>query len=163
MSNNTILLTGQAREDYIKAHFTPDMVVPNELMIEETTVSSGEQSKYEVWYDGKDEDKQELIDSISHMTYHIIDEEEYDEFIELLDDEGMTSADDFTDRFEGEFDTDTELYEWVEQMIDDSMYLKDVPDFIKNHINYEDIWNCELRYDYTNIQFNDRVYLFRLV
>ena len=163
MSNNTVLLTGQAREDYIKAHFAPDMVVPNELMIEETTVSSEEQSKYEVWYDGRGAMMQELIDSISDRTYHIIDEDEYDDFIELLDDEGVRDADGFTDRFEGEFDTETELYDWVEQMIDDSMYLKDVPDFIKNHINYEDIWSCELRYDYTTIQFNDRVYLFRLV
>ena len=160
MSNNTILLTGQEREDYIKAHFTPDTVVPDELMIE-STVTDKAQSDFEKWYDGKDEDTQELIDEISDRTYYIIDELEYDEFIELLDDEGITSANDFEDRFECEFEYHRELLEWVEEMIDDGGYLGDVPDFIKNHIDYEAIWNCELRFDYSTIEFNGKTYLFR--
>ena len=154
MTENNTLLTGQAREDYIKAHFTPTTMIPETLMIETTDA-------YEVWYDGKDEDTQSLIDEISELTSHITEESEYDEFIEELDDEGITSADEFTDRFEAEFDYGYELFGWVEEMIDSSGYLENVPDFIKNHISYEEIWQCELRFDYSTIDLNGRIYLFR--
>ena len=151
MTENNTLLTGQAREEYIKAHFTPETMIPE---ITETT------DAYEKWYDGKDEDTQELIDEISDRTDCITEEIEYDEFIELLDDEGITSADDFTDRFEGEFQYRRDLMEWVEEMIDSTEYLKDVPAFISNHIDYESIWDCELRFDYSIIEYNNRTYLF---
>ena len=155
-TENNTLLTGQEREDYIKAHFTPETVIPETLMIETTTTSD-----YEMWYDGKDEDTQELIDEISDRTSHITDEEQYDEFIESLDDEGIITAGEFENRFEGEFDYGYELLGWVEEMIDSSGYLENVPNFIKNHISYEEIWQCELRYDYSTIDFNNRIYLFR--
>ena len=159
MSNNTILLTGQEREDYIKAHFTPDMVVPDELMIE-STVTDKSQSDFEKWYDGKDEDTQELIDAISDRTYYIIDEEEYDEFISELDSEGITTASEFEDRFETEVESESDLYDWVESMMDDCGYLNDVPDFLKNHIDWESVWNCEMRHDYYVIEFVSKSYVF---
>jgi len=159
MSNNTILLTGQAREDYIKAHFAPDMVVPESLMIEET-VSSEAQDAYEKWYDGKDEDTQELIDAISDRTNYIIDEEEYDEFISELDSEGITSASEFEDRFEVEVESESDLYEWVESMMDDIGYLSDTPNFIKNHIDWESVWKCEMIHDYYIIEFVSKSYVF---
>jgi len=156
MTENNTLLTGQEREDYIKAHFTPETVIPETLAIEAPTTDA-----YEMWYDGKDEDTQALIDEISDRTSHITEESEYDEFIEELDSEGITTAGEFEDRFEGEFDYGYELLGWVEEMIDSSGYLENVPDFIKNHISYEEIWQCELRYDYSTIDLNGRIYLFR--
>ncbi len=160
MSN--ILLTGQAREDYIKAHFTPDAVVPDELMIEETVSAEFKKARedFATWYDNKDEATQELIDEIADRTYYIIDEEEYDDFIEELDDEGITSAEDFTDRFEAEFEYKSELIDWVESHLSDCGYLSDVPEFIKNHIDYQSVWECEMRYDYSLIEYNGKTYLF---
>ena len=168
MSNNTILLTGQAREDYIKAHFTPDMVIPDSLEIETEELLESVSPEFKKaredfanWYDGKDEDQQEFIDEISDRTYSIIDEEDYDEFIELLDDEGINDADDFTDRFEAEFEYESELIQWVEELVEASGYLNDVPAFIANHIDYQSVWQCELRYDYSIIEFNNHLFLFR--
>ena len=168
MSNNTILLTGQAREDYIRAHFTPDMVIPDSLEIETEELLESVSPEFKKaredfanWYDGKDEDKQEFIDEISDRTYSIIDEEDYDEFIELLEDEGIKDADDFSDRFEAEFEYESELIGWVEEMVEEMGYLNDVPAFIKNHIDYQSVWQCELRYDYSIIEFNNHMFLFR--
>ena len=168
MSNNTILLTGQAREDYIKAHFTPDMVIPDSLEIEAEELLESVSPEFKKaredfanWYDGKDEETRALIDEISDRTYSIIDEDDYDDFIELLDSEGITASDEFVDRFEAEFEYKSDLIGWVEEMIYEHEYLKDVPDFIKNHIDYETIWQCELRYDYTIIEFNNHMFLFR--
>ena len=151
MSNN-ILLNGQEREDYIKTRFGTET---------EIQTATEKTDAYEKWYDGKDEDVQELIDEVSDRTNGITEESEYDEFIEELDSEGITSSDEFEDRFEGEFDYGYDLLGWVEELIDSSGYLENVPDFIKNHISYEEIWQCELRYDYSTIDFNGRIYLFR--
>jgi hypothetical protein len=123
-------------------------------------VTDKAQSDFEKWYDGKDEDTQELIDAISERTYYITDEEEYDEFISELESEGITTADEFQDRFETEVESESDLYDWVEQLMDDSMYLHDVPDFIKNHIDWESVWNCEMRHDYVTIEFVSKSYVF---
>ena len=160
MSNNTVLLTGNERDEYIAKHFTSDTIVPDELMIE-SPYTAKEQDDFGIWYDGKSEDEQELIDVISDRTSHIIEESEYDEFIEELDSEGITSATEFEDRFEAEFVFDSELLDWVESLIKDCGYLNDVPAFISSHINYEAMWQCEMRYDYNTIEFNGKTYLFR--
>ena len=119
---------------------------------------------FAAWYDRKSPDTQELIDSISERTHYIIDEQEYDDFLTLLDEEFcIVTAVDFEDKFEAEFEGygDSQLAEYAENMVDESGYLDRVPDFIKNHIDWEAVWNCELRYDYSEIQFNENTYLFR--
>jgi len=119
---------------------------------------------FALWYDALDTDKQELVDSISERTHYIIEEQEYLDFIALLDEEyGIQCAMDFEDKFEAEFAGygDSQLAEYAENMVIDSGYLDRVPDFLKNHIDFEAVWNCELRYDYSEIQFNENTYLFR--
>ena len=119
---------------------------------------------FAAWYDALSSDKQELVDSISDRTYFIIEEHEYEEFIQMLDEEfGITTAIDFEDKFEAEFEGygDNQLAEYASNMIDECGYLDRVPDFLKNHIDWQSVWNCELRYDYTELQFNENTYLFR--
>ena len=119
---------------------------------------------FALWYDRKSPDTQELIDSISERTHYIIDEQEYDDFLTLLDEEFcIVTAVDFEDKFEAEFEGygDNQLAEYASNMVDDSGYLDRVPDFLKNHIDWEAVWNCELRYDYSEVQFNENTYLFR--
>ena len=82
----------------------------------------------------------------------------------MLDEEfGIQCAMDFEDKFEAEFEGygDNQLAEYASNMVDESGYLDRVPDFLKNHIDFEAVWNCELRYDYSEIQFNENTYLFR--
>lgn len=119
---------------------------------------------FAAWYDALDSDKQELVDSISERTYYITESEEYLSFIDMLDEEfGITAAIDFEDKFEAEFEGygDNQLAEYASNMIDECGYLDRVPDFLKNHIDWQSVWNCELRYDYTEVQFNENTYLFR--
>lgn len=119
---------------------------------------------FAAWYDRKSPDTQELIDSIAERTYYIIEEQEYDDFLTLLDEEFcIVTAVDFEDKFEAEFAGygDGLLAEYAANMVDESGYLDRVPDFLKNHIDWEAVWNCELRYDYSEIQFNENTYLFR--
>ena len=60
---------------------------------------------FAAWYDSKDAATQELIDSISDRTYFIIEEQDYDRFINMLDEDyGITSAMDFEDKFEAELE-----------------------------------------------------------
>jgi len=119
---------------------------------------------FAAWYDNLSETKSELVDSIAARTYYIIEEQEYEDFMTLLDEEyGITTAMDFEDKFEAEFEGygESQLAEYAENMVDESGYLDRVPDFIKSHIDWKAVWNCELRYDYSEIQFNENTYLFR--
>jgi hypothetical protein len=70
---------------------------------------------------------------------------------------------DFEDKFEAEFAGygDSQLAEYAENMVTDGYDMSRLPDFITNHIDWEAVWNCELRYDYSEVQFNENTYLFR--
>ena len=118
---------------------------------------------FAAWYDSKDADTQELIDAISDRTYYIIEEQDYERFIDLLKDEGIESASDFEDRFEVELEGygDHQLAEYAEQMLDDCGYLSDLPEMFRNYIDFEAMWNGCLRFDYSEWQFQENTYLFR--
>jgi len=119
---------------------------------------------FAAWYDALSSDKQELVDSIADRTYYITEEHEYEEFIQMLDVEyGITTAIDFEDKFEAEFEGygDGQLAEYASNMIDECGYLDRVPDFLKNHIDWQMVWDCELRFDYSEIVFHENTYLFR--
>ena len=119
---------------------------------------------FAAWYDALDSDKRELVDSIAERTYYITESEEYLSFIDMLDEEfGITTAIDFEDKFEAEFEGygDNQLAEYASNLSDECGYLDRVPDFLKNHIDWQMVWDCELRFDYSEIQFNENTYLFR--
>lgn len=119
---------------------------------------------FAAWYDSKDADTQELIDAISDRTYFIIEEQDYDRFITMLDEDyGITSAMDFEDKFEAELEGygDSQLADYAEQLVTDCYEMQGAPTFVLNHIDWEAVWNCELRYDYSEVQFQENTYLFR--
>ena len=118
---------------------------------------------FAAWYDSKDADTQELIDAISDRTYFIIEEQDYDRFIDLLKDEGIESAMDFEDKFEAELEGygDNQIADWCEQMLDDCGYLTDLPTFIRNNIDFTGVWESDLSFDYSEWQFQENTYLFR--
>jgi len=117
---------------------------------------------FDAWYDNLNDDKRELVDSIAERTYYITEEQEYLDFITLLDEEfGIQCAMDFEDKFEAEFAGygDSQLAEYAENMVSGGWWC--IPEFVKSHIDWEAVWNCELRYDYSEVQFNENTYLFR--
>ena len=53
--------------------------------------------------------------------------------------------------------------QFVEQLMDDLGYLSeesDVPDFITSHIDWQEVWDCELRHDYFTLESNDQTHFF---
>ena len=76
--------------------------------------------------------------------------------IEELDDNGIETVEQFEDAFAGSYDghgTTSPEAQFTEELITDCGYLEnDLPSFISNHIDYQEIWDCELRHDYFTIE-----------
>ena len=114
------------------------------------------------WYDSKSEEMQLFIDSISERTNFIIDEDEYDTFIEELANYGINDVEEFEDAFNGEREGYGErvFSEFSEELVSDCGYTIE-PDFIANCIDWELVWYSALRYDYQTIEFKGNTYFFR--
>lgn len=121
------------------------------------------QVRFENWYDSKSEDYREFIDTIADRTYYIIDENEYDAFIDELKSHGIEDADQFEDKFRGEFegDSDSVLYEFAEQFCESALiYPFCFNGMLSGYVDWEAVWNCELRFDYTVLTFKGNTYIF---
>ena len=116
---------------------------------------------FAAWYDAKSEDEQLLIDEISDRTCYIIDEDEYDKFIEKLADYGITTASQFEDAFYGEWEgTGERIYSlFSEDWIDQCGYSIE-PEFISHCIDWELVWYSALRYDFNAVEFKGNTYFF---
>ena len=116
---------------------------------------------FATWYDNKSDDMQLLIDEISDRTYSIIDEDEYDAFIQELDSLGITDASTFENAFCGEFEGISEdvLAEFSEDFYDQCGMLPD-NDVIKNCIDWNQVWYYAMRHDFYDLQFKGNTYFF---
>ena len=117
---------------------------------------------FATWYDSKYEETQSLIDEISDRTYFIIDEDEYDAFIEELANHGINDANSFEDAFEGEHEGygDRVFAEFSEELVESCGYTIE-PEFITNCIDWQRVWHSTLSYDYQTIEFKGNTYFFR--
>jgi hypothetical protein len=68
-----------------------------------------------------------------------------DEFYQDLIDYGIETAEEFEDTYQGSYSSGAEFCQAMVEMTGD---LEQVPDFITNHIDYDSMWECELRHDY---------------
>ena len=53
--------------------------------------------------------------------------------------------------------------QFVEQLMDDLGYLTEdssMPDFITSHIDWQEVWDCELSHDYFIIESEDQTHFF---
>ena len=162
MPNNT-LLTGSIREQYIAQRF--ELNDGHESTVDVNNLSEEfmkSRLDFAAWYDSKTEEMQLLIDEIAERTNFIIDEEEYDAFIEELANYGINDAEQFEDAFQAEYEGYGERVfgEFSEQLIEDCGYSIQ-PEFIANCIDWELVWYSSLRYDYQTIEFKNNTYFFR--
>ena len=125
-------------------------------------MSKAESNAFEVWYDSKSEEYQLLIDEISDRTSYIIDEDEYDAFIEELANYGINDVSQFEDAFEAEWEGYGErvFSEFSEELME-SFGCNIEPDFVRGCIDWELVWYSALRYDYNTIEFKGNTYFFR--
>ena len=156
---DTILLTGSERDAYIAERFQPTQL---ETESHDAEVTMQAQAEFAAWYDSKSEEYQFFIDSISNRTHFIIDEDEYDSFIEELANHGINDAEQFDDAFEREVEGYGErvFAEFSEELMESCGY-KIEPEFIVNCIDWELVWYSSLRYDYQTIEFKGNTYFFR--
>ena len=84
-------------------------------------------------------------------------------FQDILD-HGIENVDQWEDAYVCSMPTSIRVEaQFVEQLIDDLGYLteeSDVPDFITSHIDWQEVWDCELRHDYTTIEYGDQTHFF---
>ena len=127
-----------------------------------STMTKAESNAFEAWYDAKSEETQLLIDEISERTYFIIEEDEYDAFIEELANYGINDASQFEDAFSQEVEGYGERVtaEFAEELCESCGY-EIQPSFIANCIDWELVWYSSLRYDYQTVEFKGNTYFFR--
>ena len=135
-------------------------VVPTEKL---TTEFMKARLDFAAWYDSKPEEIQFLIDEISDRTSFIIDEADYDKFIEQLADYGITTAEQFADAFEAEYEGYGEhIYaKFAEEFCDSACLTEGVPELFINAIDFEMVYYQSLQYDFMDFDFNGNRYFFR--
>ena len=74
-----------------------------------------------------------------------------DRFFNELVDCGIETVEQFEDAYAGEYSSTANF---AEQLCDDCGYLSEsnLPNFISNHIDWDAVWNCELRFDYFTVE-----------
>ena len=87
-------------------------------------------------------------------------------FIEI-NGEGIENVDQWDDAYTCSMPTSLRVEaQFVEQLVDDLGYLgdgpneTDVPDFLTSHIDWQAVWDCELRHDYFTIQHDGWTHFF---
>ena len=98
------------------------------------------------------EEQQTLFDHVADVIKGVL----YISFMEDLDDYGIETIEQFEDAFAGQYDgygSQSPEAQFTEELITDCGYLEnDLPSFISNHINYQEIWDHELTHDYFTIE-----------
>ena len=89
------------------------------------------------------------------------------ELFNLINGEGIENVDQWEDAYTCSMPTSIRVEaQFVEQLVDDLGYLgdgpneNDVPDFLTHHINWQEVWDCELRHDYFTIEYDGVTHFF---
>jgi len=87
-----------------------------------------------------------------------------EKLFEEIDSLGIETVDQWEDAYVCTMPTSVSVEaQFVEQLIDDLGYLSeesDVPNFITSHIDWQEVWDCELRHDFTEIRYENDLYFF---
>jgi len=113
------------------------------------------------WYDTLTEQDMELYDMIEETCpeFSKLDAEQCQEFMDELSEHGITTAEQFESAYFYQTDShkaEAEFSEYVTTEIN----CFDIPDYIYNHVDWQSIWDCELRHDFFTIEFDGETYFF---
>ena len=112
-------------------------------------------------YDALSTDEQELYDAIDEKLGEKWEHEEIMEFIDELDDIGITTADALDEAYEWETDSYYNAgKEFAEYFVIEVMDAN-IPDIVLAAVDWSDVWEHNLRYDYNVIETNNGAYFFR--
>ena len=101
--------------------------------------------------------RQYICEECSYLK--LLNDEEINEFMVELDDNGIETVEQFEDAYAGQYDSGADF---AEQLCDQLGYLSEsnLPNFISNHIDWNAVWNCELRHDYCTIEYDGVTHFF---
>ena len=105
--------------------------------------------------------EKDLYDKITDLLGEKWTHEETIEFISELEDIGITTPEDFEDAYEYTSDEYYPQKDFAEYFVNEVLCVTGLPDIIQNHIDYQDVWDCELRYDYNVIETQNGSFFFR--
>jgi hypothetical protein len=114
----------------------------------------------DVEYDNLSDDDKDLYDKITEMLGEKWTHEETIEFMEELDDIGIATASDFEDSYEYTSDQHWAEKDFAEYFVIDAMDAQ-IPDIVLAAVDWQDVWDHNLRYDYSAIETVNGVFFFR--
>jgi nuclear transport factor 2 (NTF2) superfamily protein len=113
-------------------------------------------------YDDLSTDAKDLYDKITELLGEKWTHEETIEFMDELDDIGITTASQFSDAYEYTHDSYSSYAEkeFAEYIVLEVMDAR-IPDIVLAHIDWQHVWDHELRYDYNAIETVNGTFFFR--
>jgi hypothetical protein len=112
-------------------------------------------------YDALDTDTKDLYDSVDERLGRTWTHEEVIEFIEELGDIGITTASEFEDAFEYEHDSYSSYAEkefaeyWCLEVLN-----AQIPDIVLCAVDWQNVWDHDLKYDFNSIETANGTYFF---
>ena len=87
------------------------------------------------------------------------------ELFNLINGEGIENVDQWDDAYAQSMPSSYRVEaQFVEQLMDDLGYLStadgELPDFLTSHIDWQEVWDCELRHDYCTIEYDGQTHFF---
>ena len=80
------------------------------------------------------------------------------ELFNLINGEGIENVDQWDDAYSMTMPTSIRVEaQFVEQLVDD---LGELPGWMTNHIDWQEVWDCELRHDYFTIEYDGQTHFF---
>ena len=116
----------------------------------------------ETEYDAMSEDDKDLYDKITDMLGEKWTHEETVEFMEELDDIGITTASDFEDAYEWTHDS---YSSYAEKEFSEYFCIEvmgaEIPECVLSAVDWQDVWDHNLRYDFNSIETVNGTFFFR--
>lgn len=113
-------------------------------------------------YDDMSEDEKDLYDKITDMLGDKWTHEETVEFMEELDEIGLANASDFEEAYEYTHDSYSSYAEkefaeyWCIEVLD-----AQIPECVLSAVDWQDVWDHNLRYDFASIETANGTFFFR--